>query len=132
MNASAQRIAIAKHLDWTEVHWYEDNAGPPILSGKPPFDVGMDDKGEWTAERPKYRVTVPEFLESRDAMAMAVSSLPPFYKAQFGAQLGLLVAERYLGKFDELHQALQLAEIATASAPMMAEAFLKAVNEWKP
>ncbi len=34
--------AIAKAAGWTNVHWYEDNAGPGMLCGQPPTKLNAN------------------------------------------------------------------------------------------
>jgi hypothetical protein len=60
-------ITIARLARWTEIEWYEDNAGPGFWSGRPPPEIGLDSKGEWTIKEQK-RQHVPSFSTSYDAL----------------------------------------------------------------
>lgn len=38
-------VTIARLARWTEIDYYEDNAGPGIWSGCPPPEIGLDSCG---------------------------------------------------------------------------------------
>lgn len=122
MNKGQIRIAIAQALEWTGVGWYEDNAGPPILHGFPPFDVAIDKNGEWEAKRDIHSVTVPDWPEDLNACREFEDELNANEQVRYALTLHEMSKSRhYLHiDFDCIH----------ASAMQKCEAFLRVKGAW--
>ena len=105
-------MAIAGHLGWTDVHVYEDDAGPPIHCGSPPkywpLRFGMPDS------------RIPNFCGDLNAMADAE-------KAAFNGNGDLW--SKYL--HEELPPVAFPAPPECAPAPARAKAFLRTIGKWR-
>lgn len=111
MTSEAQRIAIAQACGWTGVHWYEDNAGPPILSGIPPTSFKETGRKEKT-----YGGTVPDYLNDLNAMHEAEKVLPTLQRGLYRDILVDFAGNSYA---------------CFATATQRAEAFLRTLNLWR-
>jgi len=69
MTPEAQRIAIADFCGWTDVNFYEDNAGPGFWNGYPPVKLVMDKNGEWDISKACHHTTLPDYLNDLNACA---------------------------------------------------------------
>jgi hypothetical protein len=67
--------AVAESVGWTDVHMYEDDAGPPIHCGYPPNST--------------YLARVPDYCNSYDAIMPLVKALDGTLKMKFIHALGL-------------------------------------------
>lgn len=59
---------VAEEAGWKNVHLYEDDQGPPLLSGDPPPNY---------KKRHTYDSTVPEFTISHDACRTFEDAMSP-------------------------------------------------------
>lgn len=68
MTSTEKLIAIAKSRGWTDIDFYEDNAGPGFWSGYPPDTIGIDKFGEWDLKRAIHRKPLPDYLDDLNAI----------------------------------------------------------------
>lgn len=60
---------VATICGWTEIGWYEDNAGPGFWHGIAPYKLGVDPKGEWEVQRENHSRHLLDYCNSLDAAA---------------------------------------------------------------
>lgn len=85
------RVMIAPLVGWLNVHWYEDNAGPPILCGDPPATY---------KKRHKYDSAVPNYPHDLNATAAVKAMLTKRQKEVFIDILdGSIMAETHPTKY---------------------------------
>lgn len=110
-------MAIAEACGWMKVHLYEDNQGPPILSGIPP--ISEADALSMSPERFRdwklYGKHVPDYLNSLDAMHEVVKSQPEI----------VIKGMRFY-----LWEMCGQMKAHDATAAQRAEAFLKTIGKW--
>lgn len=118
MKPEIQRIKIAEACGWKNVHWYEDNAGPPILSGEPPPTY---------KKRHRYDSTVPDYLNDLNAIREAENILSYEQRQKYWKEL-FLILTRSEGSviFENKH----IFHLIHASAAQRVEAFLRAIDMW--
>lgn len=75
---------------YTDINFYEDNAGPGYWNAYPPMKVGLGPDGEWAAVKAKHHTTIPDYPNDRDAcMAVArkLAEADPNFSDLFGVHL---------------------------------------------
>ena len=118
MTSEQQTIKIAEACGWKNVHWYEDNAGPPILCGDPP---------PTHKKRHRYDTTVPDYLIDLNVMREAEFILTHSQEMSYLSHLRSILCYPSTGRISR-HMACSLYH---ASAAQKAEAFLKTLGLWK-
>ncbi len=124
------REMAAVHRGWFNVHWYEDNAGPPIMSGIPPFTeeeiFKMDDRKLEDLRR--YGCKVPDYDDDLNASHDLETHLSDADHAKFRHELRQMILRENptLPRF-------QVSYISSP-APRRLEAYCRAFfpNRFKP
>jgi hypothetical protein len=127
MNLTDQNIAIAKFCGWTDINFYEDNAGPGYWNGYPPPTLAIDKSGEWDVSVPKYHKKLPNYVGSLDAMSEARKFLSKSQQETYASWL-------YLGKnasFQDDCNNRSIYDVLDKTAGQQAEIFLKTIGKWE-
>ena len=106
--------AIAEQVGWTDVHFYEDDAGPPIHCGYPP---GI-----------RHYATIPRYSTDLNAMNEAEKTLTDRDAYLRELQTVTQTWDHVDADGDEVDW---FWELATATAIERAEAFLRTIGKWK-
>jgi len=117
MNAKKQRIAIAKHCEWTDIRTVLDDD---------PDEFGIDLVGKRNGGR-DY-VPLPDYLNDLNAMHEAENALTFESKLHFFRNLRKVKASR-LNLSDPSDMATR--ELIFATAAQRAEAFLRTIGKWE-
>lgn len=108
--------AIAEHLGWSDVHFYEDDAGPPIHCGYPP---GI-----------RHYATIPNYSGDLNAMHEAEKTLDEDQQVDYSLWKLSSVTNCYSKASQRRHGCTLNWIIATATAPQRAEAFLRTIGKY--
>lgn len=117
MKVERQRIVIAEIRGWKNIEWYEDNAGPPLLTGKPPPNY---------KKRHANDSLVPDYSTSQDAFEEALGTLNMGNQKQCGS------ARRYEKELATIiKRDRSIFGPALASLKQKTEAFIRAWDRWE-
>lgn len=120
--------SIAELLGWTDVNFYEDNAGPGYWNGYPPSKLGVNKNGEWVVVKESYHKHLPNYFGDLNACVEFEDSLTEKEKHYYESILIRVLGQRVPGD-DRVE--LSDFDLLSAKAPKRCEAFLRLKDEWK-
>lgn len=66
---------IAVECGWTDINFYEDNAGPGFWNGYPPVTIGAGKDNEWIAVKAEHHKPLPSYFTDLNACAAMRATL---------------------------------------------------------